>query len=174
MNGSNPETNAPHPGMTAASPGTQRPCFRMKCLQLTDGGLHPAQIPGNPRLDAAENAPFPPPDAVGDPVSEILLPSSRRGLLHFRQTPTHRQHRLYHMPAGIIRLDAGWRLDENHRLDQAPVIPPMPSPAATPKPPKRPPAMDFIPSKRADPSYDQNQMQAVMQKLDELINALRR
>jgi hypothetical protein len=26
----------------------------------------------------------------------------------------------------------------------------------------------------ADPNYDQNQMQAVMQKLDELINALRR
>jgi hypothetical protein len=101
INGSNPETDAPHPGMTAASPGTRRPCFRMKGLQLTDGDFHPAQIPGNPRqipslprLDAAENAPFPPPDAFGDPVSEIFLPSSRRGLLHFRQTPTHRQHRL--------------------------------------------------------------------------------
>jgi hypothetical protein len=29
-------------------------------------------------------------------------------------------------------------------------------------------------SMNADPAYDQNQMQAVMQKLDELINALRR
>jgi hypothetical protein len=29
-------------------------------------------------------------------------------------------------------------------------------------------------SMNADPNYDQNQMQAVMQKLDELINALRR
>jgi hypothetical protein len=29
-------------------------------------------------------------------------------------------------------------------------------------------------SMNADPAYDQNQLQAVMQKLDELINALRR
>lgn len=97
----NPATNAPHPGMTAASPGTRRPCFRMKGLQLTDGGLHPAQIPGNPRqipshprMDAAENGPFLPLEPVGRPLGEIFLSSSRRGLLHFRQTPIHRQHRL--------------------------------------------------------------------------------
>ena len=95
-----PETNAPHPGMLAASPGARRPCFRMKCLHLTDGGLHPAQIPGNPRkipshprMETAPNGLFLPPEPLGSLVCQNFLPRSRRGLLQSWQTPTHRQHR---------------------------------------------------------------------------------
>ncbi|MFN0078153.1 MAG: hypothetical protein ACKVY0_16990 [Prosthecobacter sp.] len=53
------------------------------------------------------------------------------------------------MPTGIIRLDEGWRLDDHHRLDQPPVTLPIPAPAATRQQRTRPPAMDFIPPKRA-------------------------
>jgi hypothetical protein len=51
------------------------------------------------------------------------------------------------MPAGIIRLDEGWRFDDQHRLDQPPVVPAV-APGRVSHP-KRKPTMDYIPTKRA-------------------------
>jgi hypothetical protein len=51
------------------------------------------------------------------------------------------------MANGIIRLDDGWRLDEGHRFDLPPnVPPPASSPVLTPKPKGK--AMDIIPPQR--------------------------
>jgi hypothetical protein len=159
-----PRIDATDPGMEGIHPRMAAICPAGKPPQSRDGGLHPALIAAkNPQAPRQQTAA--PHWGALRRVRSVLIGNHsppfwhRSGIIFFFTrrdgfiiiaTSTQLMpSQAANMPSGIIRLDAGWKLDANHRFDQPPVLPGMPKPGAARSTPKRPTAMDYIPTKRA-------------------------